>query len=165
MRLSPTIKELNSHFDAARFRKNCFLRPVHFRRFCSFVTPLQTQCSAFLAAVARAHLLEIVCPDGGCRNLAWDLEGEEVAAFVGYPTRQMANFCCICNKSFAHGYSGLNLRNCRLASRSTSTRRRSLRTATKPVAPGKRTAESDPAAADRSSPPPARWRSHPAYCD
>jgi hypothetical protein len=56
---------------------------------------------------------------------------------------------------FAQGYSGLNVRSCRLASRSTSTRRRPLQAATVPVAPGNRTAESGPAAADRSSPPPA----------
>ena len=62
---------------------------------------------------------------------------------------------------FAQGYAGLNVCSWRLASRSTSTRRRSLRTATVPVAPGNRTAESDPAAADRSSPPPATPRAPP----
>ena len=58
-------------------------------------------------------------------------------------------------QSFAQGYSGFNVRSCRPASRSTSTRRRHA------CCPGKRTAESGPAAADRSSPRPATPRAPP----
>ena len=36
----------------------------------------------------------------------------------------MTNLCCICNKGLPGNYSGLNVRSCRLAARSTSTRRR-----------------------------------------
>jgi|GEM_PF-769974 len=61
------------------------------------------------------------------------------------------------------GQAWWNVRSCRLASRSTSTRRRSLRTATMPVAPSNRTAESGPAAAGRSSPRPATFRAPPPH--
>jgi hypothetical protein len=58
----------------------------------------------------------------------------------------------------------LNVRSCRRAFRSTSSRRRPWQAATVPVAPGNRTAESGPAAADRSSPPPATPRAPPPAC-